>query len=102
MTRSWDDFYAQRHVRTPSAFGVAMAARLRGVRPAALVDLGCGNGRDTLHLMAVGRYVVGVDISEVGVAAARAAAAENGTAKWWAPHFICADLSTDKAWSEIG
>ena len=67
-----------------SASEARRAARLAGCRPGALIlDAGCGNGRHTLPLAGAGYRVVGLDSSDVLLAAARRAARD---ARW--PHFV--------------
>ncbi|HLJ07804.1 MAG TPA: class I SAM-dependent methyltransferase [Acidimicrobiia bacterium] len=43
-----------------------------------VLDAGCGTGENALHLAALGRPVLGVDVAETAVAAARAKANERG------------------------
>jgi hypothetical protein len=49
MTRAWDDFYRAGHVNTPTSFSITIVQRLVSMEPApaVIVDLGCGNGRDS-------------------------------------------------------
>jgi SAM-dependent methyltransferase len=50
----------------------------RGLRPAAALDAGMGQGRNTLYLARTGWNVTGFDISETGISVARANAEKNG------------------------
>ena len=53
----------------PSSFARHVAALL--VRGARVLDLGCGEGRDSVFLAAEGFHVAGVDISRAGIGKAR-------------------------------
>jgi SAM-dependent methyltransferase len=44
----------------------------------AVLDAGCGTGENTLHIATLGLPVLGVDVAETALAAARAKAAERG------------------------
>lgn len=79
----WDSFYADRS--RPVPFFVAkpdenLAAHLdRGtVAPGRALDLGCGPGRNALHLAARGFQVDAVDLSPTAIGWARERAAEAG------------------------
>jgi SAM-dependent methyltransferase len=61
----------------PNAFLVSVAAHLR---PGAALDVAMGQGRNALFLAARGWSVTGFDISEKGLAAARAEASRLGVA----------------------
>jgi 2-polyprenyl-3-methyl-5-hydroxy-6-metoxy-1,4-benzoquinol methylase len=79
----WDARYAQGQVWStePNRFLVD-AVRAHGLdRPAAgarAVDLGCGEGRNTVWLASLGWDVTGVDMSSVGIDRARALADQQG------------------------
>jgi SAM-dependent methyltransferase len=51
--------------------------------PGTAVDLACGEGRNAVWLASQGWTVTGVDFSDVGIAKARALAAENGVSGTW-------------------
>lgn len=61
--------------RAPSAFVVEA---VRGLKPGAALDLGCGQGRNAVHLAREGWDVTGVDISRAGLDEAEANAAKAG------------------------
>ena len=61
--------------RAPSAFVVEA---VRGLKPGAALDLGCGQGRNAVHLARQGWDVTGVDISQAGLDEAKANAAKAG------------------------
>ena len=81
--RWWDDFYGDRERPVPF-FGPEPDEHLVGHLDRGLVagrralDLGCGAGRNALHLAARGWEVDGVDLSEQALAWARERAAEQG------------------------
>jgi SAM-dependent methyltransferase len=70
---NWENFYTYHRFDQPSPFFEAVIKDES--LPRAVVDLGCGDGRDTVAFAAAGRPALGVDVSEVGLrrAAERAA-----------------------------
>jgi len=103
MTSSWDAFYQVGHVTMPSPFALTVASRLHTLAYSALalVDLGCGNGRDTLHFAAIGLDVLGLDNSPTGIASARAAAAATDAVHGQILRFLCYDLTSKVAWEDL-
>lgn len=65
-----DDFYAHDAITSPSAFAQWIAEA--GADIAAVIDLGCGNGRDAVFFADRGLPVTAIDSSSYAVAAARA------------------------------
>jgi SAM-dependent methyltransferase len=66
----WDEYYAARATTRrplPSQFATFVAGELD--RPHRVIELGCGNGRDSIFFSSFGHEVVGVDGSEAAVAA---------------------------------
>ena len=66
----WDEYYAARATTRrplPSQFATFVAGELD--RPHRVIELGCGNGRDSIFFSSYGHEVVGVDGSEAAVAA---------------------------------
>ena len=57
----WARFYAYGHTTLPSAFAATVAIEL--TEPRFVVDLGCGNGRDSVFFAELGHRVVGLDFS---------------------------------------
>ena len=57
----WARFYAYGHTTLPSAFAATVAIEL--AEPRYIVDLGCGNGRDSVFFAELGHRVVGLDFS---------------------------------------
>jgi SAM-dependent methyltransferase len=68
----WADFYANSELMGPSQFFAYVDAHQ--ATPLAVLDLGCGDGRDSFAFARSGRAVVGVDRSTVAIDRARAAA----------------------------
>lgn len=57
----WSRFYAYAHTMLPSPFAASIAIEL--MEPRHIVDLGCGNGRDSVFFAELGHRVVGLDFS---------------------------------------
>jgi SAM-dependent methyltransferase len=88
----WDKFYESRNsIAFPSPFACTVASDLDST--AAVVDLGCGNGRDSFFLSRLGNRVLGIDRSAVAVGgnAAKAAALSNP------PLFVAIDFFNEEA-----
>jgi len=72
----WERFYRGGYGVTapqePSLFARWVAERCEATEPRPLVvDVGCGNGRDTRHFAGLGHDVLGLDYADAGLAAAR-------------------------------
>ena len=74
----WADFYARTEFTTGSSFFEFVNAR--DDMPATVIDIGCGDGRDSCAFGRAGRTVLGVDQSPVGVRRAFEHAERNGVA----------------------
>jgi len=61
----WNNFYAHHQFSTPSNFCKTLLDRPD--LPDIVVDLGCGDGRDTHGFAAAGKRVVGLDRSRIGL-----------------------------------
>lgn len=64
----WDGYYAARETTRrplPSQFATFVAGELE--RPHRVIELGCGNGRDSIFFAGYGHDVTGVDGSEAAV-----------------------------------
>ena len=57
----WARFYECAHTTLPSAFAASVAIEL--TEPGYIVDIGCGNGRDSFYFAGLGHRVVGLDFS---------------------------------------
>lgn len=74
-TGYWNDYYATRSSVTrplPSQFATFVAGEL--TEPSRVVELGCGNGRDSIFFASYGHDVTGVDGSESAVKGCQALA----------------------------
>ena len=92
--RPWSP-WAREYARDPEryVFGTAPSdwareiARL--VRPgAAVLDLGCGEGRDSVFFAGLGAAVTGVDLSTDGLAKARRLARQRGVRVRWSRSLV--------------
>lgn len=75
----WNAYYAQRSTTRrplPSQFATFVAGELEG--PHRVIELGCGNGRDSIFFAGHGHDVTGVDGSDAAVASSTALAAALG------------------------
>lgn len=63
----WDNYYrgARNAPAPPSSFALAVASRLPP--HSHVLEVGCGNGRDTVHLADSGNQVVGIDASSAAI-----------------------------------
>ncbi len=62
----WNDLYAK-HEGKEHQFNKFLAETVKGRKPGTALDIGMGQGRNSLFLAALGWQVTGFDISEVGV-----------------------------------
>jgi SAM-dependent methyltransferase len=73
----WNELYAKREGKEHQ-FNKFLAESVKGRPPGKALDIGMGQGRNSLFLAALGWEVTGFDISEVGVKQAQAEAAKRG------------------------
>ncbi len=77
---TWDEHYAAK----PQIWSGRVNAQLASIAPhlggGRALDLGCGEGGDSIWLAEHGWTVVGVDVSHTALARARSAAADHGVA----------------------
>lgn len=66
----WADYYAHHVHADASSFAAFVHDRL-GPDPVTVVDLGCGDGRDSIHFAHGGRRVLGLDRAGVAIEHAR-------------------------------
>lgn len=89
-TPYWNTFYASENVvQDPSLFAQAILPRLCAGK--FLVDMGCGNGRDSLYFAIHGLRVLGVDASDVAIQTLK----KNEDAsrlQFWCSDFVTLDL----------
>jgi len=72
----WASFYAQTHYTSGSTF-FEFVSGWPGI-PDNVIDIGCGDGRDSCAFGTTGRHVLGVDQSPVGIENASQQAEERG------------------------
>jgi len=73
----WNDLFAQREGKDHQ-FNKFLAESVKAKAPGKALDIGMGQGRNSLFLAALGWEVTGFDISDVGVKQAQAEAAKRG------------------------
>ena len=73
----WNELFAKREGKEHQ-FNRFLAESVKGMPPGKALDIGMGQGRNSLFLAALGWEVTGFDISEVGVKQAQAEAAKRG------------------------
>jgi SAM-dependent methyltransferase len=61
----WDSFYERQVARIPSQFAAMVASELPS--QSVIIDVGCGNGRDTFFFADCGHVTVGLDASKTAV-----------------------------------
>ena len=62
----WDNFYQKKiKISKPSSFAKFIVKRLK--KNKTLLDIGCGNGRDTFYFNRKGLSVVGIEKSKIAV-----------------------------------
>src|SRR5258707_11019010 len=73
----WNDLYSKREGKEHQ-FNKFLAETVKGRAPGKALDIGMGQGRNSLFLAALGWDVTGFDISAVGVKQAQAEAQKRG------------------------
>lgn len=71
----WDHYYATHRsegAKLPSQFAVFVLGELDSIR--SVVELGCGNGRDSIFFASRGLRVLGIDASSAGISDCRSTA----------------------------
>jgi SAM-dependent methyltransferase len=96
----WEQFYntqlQQRAFLPPSQFAAFMAQELPA--DSGIVDLGCGNGRDTIFFNLLKFDAVGIDAAEQGIAMAKVNSEQMGFVH---PSFYCDSICSDRLTAEI-
>ncbi|CAI9407772.1 class I SAM-dependent methyltransferase [Nocardioides sp. T2.26MG-1] len=73
----WADYYAHNVHADASTFARFVQDRL-GSAPLTVIDVGCGDGRDSIYFATQGRKVLGLDRAGVAIEHAREKAAQGG------------------------
>lgn len=96
IKRHWSEFYNHFHTIVPSPFAATVAIELTG--PRQIIDIGCGNARDTFFFTHLGHRVLGLDIADSAIRSNRMRAQQqkiNGIA------FAEADVAAPNALADI-
>jgi SAM-dependent methyltransferase len=93
----WSNFYAQNEFAEPSALCEFVLSR--SDVPMTVVDIGCGDGRDSLPLARTGRQVCGVDRSQIAIRNASKRARDAGLGLQTL--FVTADVADADSLNEI-
>ena len=72
IRRYWSRFYERTHTAIPTPFAASVAVELKDKH--LVVDLGCGNGRDSLFFAGLGHRVRGFDLAPSAIERCRAQA----------------------------
>jgi SAM-dependent methyltransferase len=101
--RDWESFYRRSHTTEPTAFATWTLGRLDQLVGivGAIVDLACGNGRDTFHFSHHGHAAIGIDRSTAAIKAATEVSRRR-PGPWEPPTFVTADLSSAECWHALG
>lgn len=87
----WNDFYTKNSVSlTPSTFATFLVDNGHITPSSRLVDIACGNGRDSFFFQKNGIHAVGIDASSSAIEGNRAVALENGMS---ADSFMLIDIN---------
>lgn len=90
----WDCYYAKKlaEVQSPSDFAQSVISHLEPGK--SLIDLGCGNGRDSVYFLEHQLNVTGIDASEEAISQLNQLKLENGS-------FVCDDFVSSKALYQV-
>lgn len=90
----WNHYYAKKlkEIQSPSDFAQSVISHLEPGK--SLIDLGCGNGRDSLYFMEHHLNVTGIDASEEAISQLNQLKLENG-------NFVCDDFVSSKALYQV-
>ena len=90
-TEYWNSYYSNdlTELQRPSCFALFVKEYIKSGKK--IMDIGCGNGRDSLLFAKMGLKVVGVDASKIAIDRLNSVQHEN------MPMFVCDDFVTCKA-----
>lgn len=87
-TTYWNHFYEKGKAKmTPSPFARDMLPHMQKKQGITLLDIGCGNGRDSLYFAQNGLQVTGIDLSESAIRELNRLCKNSNT------EFICCDYA---------
>ena len=90
----WNEFYRRDFVHIPSQFCVFVSTYIKA--NSTIVELGCGNGRDSHFFSNMNFSVIGVDLSLSAIEACNENSDSNKDIK-----FLCGDISEESACEDI-
>lgn len=90
----WNEFYSQDFVHIPSQFCVFVSTFIN--RGSTVVELGCGNGRDSHFFANMNFRLIGVDLSPGAIEACNKISNSNKDIK-----FLCGDISEENICENI-
>ena len=90
----WNSYYAKKltEIQSPSDFARTVISYLEPGK--SLIDLGCGNGRDSIYFLNHHLNVTGIDVSEEAISQLNQLKLENG-------NFVCDDFVSSKALYQV-
>lgn len=90
-TKHWNDFYVNGDIpQHPSPFAEWVSSDLS--EQSRIIDIGCGNGRDSFYFNSIGHAITGIDVSQSAIHANNKKISAPGI------DFICNDLAS--YWSD--
>ncbi len=90
----WNSYYAKKltEIQSPSDFARTVISYLEPGK--SLIDLGCGNGRDSIYFLNHHLNVTGIDVSEEAISQLNQLKLKNG-------NFVCDDFVSSKALYQV-
>lgn len=88
-TDYWNEYYKKMNIGEPSLFAQEVGTMLTPAKN--ILELGCGNGRDSLYFLGLGLNVVAIDSSDGVIAQLKEKYEENNI------YFICDDFVSSSA-----
>lgn len=88
----WNNFYKDKICDVPSLFAKFVLNQTE--KGKSLLDIGCGNGRDSIYFASNGLKVTGIDASDVAISSLLASSSEGDVS------FICDDFVTTGIYKE--
>ena len=87
-TNYWNDYYSRSlNAQEPSLFAIFVYEKYMKKNEGKVLELGCGNGRDSLYFLKQGLEVTGIDASKVAIDELNIQNSSNTAAK-----FLCKDF----------